>query len=137
MWGAIHGIAIVICRLFGKLGIVLPRALNWTLTFLVVHFAWVFFKAYDLPQAISILKTLFGMGSAQPDRPSHVVITDNDTAALFLIAAVVIVLAMPNTSEFTRNVQFARKTFFAAVLFGFACTMILASSSDVFLYFNF
>ena len=96
-----------------------------------------FFKAHDLPQAISILKTLFGMGSAQPDRPSHVVITDNDTAALILIAAFVIVLAMPNTSEFTRNVQSARKTFFAAVLFGFACTMILASSSDVFLYFNF
>lgn len=137
MWGAIHGIAIVICRLFGKLGIVLPRALNWTLTFLVVHFAWVFFKAYDLPQAISILKTLFGMGSAQPDRPSHVVITDNDTAALFLIAAFLIVLLLPNTSEFTRNIQPTMKTIFVAILFGIACTLMLASSSEVFLYFNF
>ena len=137
VWGAIHGIAIVICRSFRKLGIALPRALNWALTFLTVHLAWVFFKAHDLPQALSILKTLFGVNSSQANRPSHVVITDNDTAALFLIAAFLIVLLLPNTSEFTRNIQPTMKTIFVAILFGIACTLMLASSSEVFLYFNF
>jgi alginate O-acetyltransferase complex protein AlgI len=135
LWGAIHGIALVIGRAFGKFGIALPRTLNWLMTFLTVHIAWVFFRSENFPQAISILKTLFGVDV--PDGPSNIVIMENETASLYLLAAFVIVLAMPNTSEFTRDVRSKRKVVFAALLFGVACTTMLASSSEVFLYYNF
>jgi alginate O-acetyltransferase complex protein AlgI len=135
LWGAIHGIALVIGRAFGKLGIALPRTLNWLMTFLTVHIAWVFFRSENFPQAISILKTLFGVGV--PDGPSNIVIMENETASVYLLAAFVIVLAMPNTSEFTRDVRSKRKVISAALLFGVACTTMLASSSEVFLYYNF
>jgi alginate O-acetyltransferase complex protein AlgI len=135
LWGGIHGIALVIGRGFAKLDITLPRALNWAMTFLTVHIAWIFFRSEDLPQALQVLKKLFGVGV--PDGPSHIVIADNETAALFIIAAFVIVLALPNTSEFTRDVRPKRKIVLAALLFGVACTAMLASSSEVFLYFNF
>ena len=135
LWGAIHGIALVIARGFATLHIKLPRTLNWAMTFLTVHIGWIFFRSEDLSQAMQVLKALFGVGV--PDGPSHIVISESDKAALYLLAAFLIVLVMPNTSEFTRDIRQRRKVVFAAVLFRIACSTMLAYSSEVFLYFNF
>lgn len=48
IWGAIHGVAQVIERPFNKKGIVIPRyakAIRAIITFHVVTFAWIFFRA--------------------------------------------------------------------------------------------
>ena len=91
LWGAIHGIALVIARGFATLHIKLPRTLNWAMTFLTVHIGWIFFRSEDLSQAMQVLKALFGVGV--PDGPSHIVISESDKAALYLLAAFLIVLA--------------------------------------------
>ena len=59
IWGALHGVAMVVQRLWGKRKF-LPRPLCWLLTFLFVNFAWVFFRAATLDQALALLGDLAG-----------------------------------------------------------------------------
>lgn len=59
VWGCLHGIFICINHVWRKTKIILPKALCWFLTFNAVNIAWVFFKANDLQQALSIVMLLF------------------------------------------------------------------------------
>lgn len=137
IWGAIHGAALVIGRIFAMTGLRLPMVLKWALTFLVVHLAWVFFRAENIAQAMDILQTMFGLNPAAMSGPKHVVIEGASTAGKYLALAMIVVLALPNTEQFSRNIAPLWKTVFAAILFGVACIFMLISRSEVFLYFNF
>ena len=66
IWGALHGIAMVVQRLCrGKIS--LPRWLGWLVTFVFVNIAWVFFRAESLGQAFALLGDLAG-GIAAPSQ---------------------------------------------------------------------
>jgi len=65
IWGALHGAAMVIHRVLrGRF--TLPRPLGWLLTFLFVNFAWVFFRAESLPQALALLGDMAAGGWGAP-----------------------------------------------------------------------
>lgn len=65
VWGALHGGAMVLERLCrGKVR--LPKPLGWLLTFLFVNAAWVFFRAADVTQALSLLGDLCKGGWTLP-----------------------------------------------------------------------
>lgn len=57
LWGLLHGLAQVLERLWGKGRDALPKWLRWTMTFLFVNIAWVFFRAPDVSSALSLLRT--------------------------------------------------------------------------------
>ncbi|MFX0546379.1 MBOAT family O-acyltransferase [Roseovarius sp. S1116L3] len=137
IWGAIHGAGLVIGRMCSRAGLRLPRILAWLLTFAVVHLAWVFFRAEDVAQALDILSTMFGLNPAAMEGPRHVVITGASTAGKYLALALIGVLVLPNTYQFTRDIRPLYKTLVGAALFGAGCIMMLVSRSEVFLYFNF
>lgn len=54
LWGALHGVALIIHRFWRKLGINMPHVFNVMFTFLFVHFALVLFRAEDVTQALQI-----------------------------------------------------------------------------------
>ncbi|SEK56418.1 D-alanyl-lipoteichoic acid acyltransferase DltB, MBOAT superfamily [Roseovarius nanhaiticus] len=137
LWGGIHGAALVIHRIWARAGLRLPRVIGWLLTFAVVHLSWVFFRATDLAQALDILSIMFGLDPAAMAGPRHVVIEGARTAGRYLLLALIGVLILPNTYQFTRDVRPLYKTLVGAVLFGAGCILMLVSRSDVFLYFNF
>jgi len=56
IWGALHGGAMVIHRLWQKLNINLGVFLSWLITFVFINVTWVFFRALDLESAFKILK---------------------------------------------------------------------------------
>ncbi len=58
-WGFLHGAASVSLRLWGRLGITMPRLLAWFLTFNFVNIAWIFFRAEDFQDAIRVLQGMF------------------------------------------------------------------------------
>lgn len=65
VWGLLHGLAQVIERLWpGRER--LPKALRWTVTFLFVNLAWVFFQAPSLAAAISLLRSAVLGGGGLP-----------------------------------------------------------------------
>ena len=60
-WGFLHGIAMVIYRLWQKTGLVLPTVVAWFLTFQFVNAAWVFFRADNFNTAMNILQGMCGL----------------------------------------------------------------------------
>jgi D-alanyl-lipoteichoic acid acyltransferase DltB (MBOAT superfamily) len=62
VWGTLHGIAIVVHRIYKNAGLRLNRWVAWFLTFNFVNASWVFFRARDWEHALHVLKGMVGMG---------------------------------------------------------------------------
>jgi D-alanyl-lipoteichoic acid acyltransferase DltB (MBOAT superfamily) len=60
-WGFIHGIAIIIYRLWKMMNVPMPKALAWFITFNFVNIAWVFFRATSWERALNVLRGMFGI----------------------------------------------------------------------------
>ncbi|WP_269523944.1 MBOAT family O-acyltransferase [Coraliomargarita parva] len=58
IWGALHGGACMLHRLWMKLGLKIPKLMAWALTFLFINLTWVFFRADSLEQAWSVIKAM-------------------------------------------------------------------------------
>lgn len=63
LWGAIHGLAIVIAHTFFKLDMrwkfsVVPRFVKVSLTFIFVTFAWIFFRSPDMDTSLRVIAGL-------------------------------------------------------------------------------
>ena len=67
LWGVVHGVAILINRVWQNFKITIPAYISWLITFLFVNFAWVIFRANDLSVVKNIYKAaLGGYGFAVP-----------------------------------------------------------------------
>jgi D-alanyl-lipoteichoic acid acyltransferase DltB (MBOAT superfamily) len=60
-WGFLHGMALVIHRLWSQLGIKLWSGVGWFITFNFINIAWVFFRAKEWDDAIKILSAMFSL----------------------------------------------------------------------------
>ncbi len=64
LWGALHGVYMVIGRLkdsvFGKKKIAFLAPFKWIITFALVSFGWIFFRANNVGDAFYIITNLFG-----------------------------------------------------------------------------
>jgi len=58
-WGFLHGMALVIHRLYSKLNLKIPVILAWFITFNFINITWVFFRAKEFEDAIKVLKAMF------------------------------------------------------------------------------
>ncbi len=54
-WGMLHGIAMVIERIYTRNGRKINAVFGWCYTFLFVNIAWVFFRAESVAQAVAFL----------------------------------------------------------------------------------
>ncbi len=61
-WGALHGSAIVIHRIWKDLGLRMSGWLGWLITFNFVNIAWVFFRAKEWASVEKVLGGMVGMG---------------------------------------------------------------------------
>ena len=66
VWGALHGGALVLQRLWNWAGLRMPRLLGWASTLLFVNFAWVYFRSTSLAQANSISLRMLGLEDSGP-----------------------------------------------------------------------
>jgi alginate O-acetyltransferase complex protein AlgI len=76
LWGALHGAYLAINHLWtslsGKIGIALPRVAAHALTLILVIFAWVPFRAPDLPSTFALWRGMIGLGGfAWPSNWPH------------------------------------------------------------------
>ena len=60
-WGFLHGLALIIQRLWGKLGFKLWTWFAWLITFNFVNIAWVFFRAKEWNDAVKVLSSMFSL----------------------------------------------------------------------------
>ncbi|HSV25820.1 MAG TPA: MBOAT family O-acyltransferase [Xanthobacteraceae bacterium] len=111
LWGALHGIFLVINHLWialrPQIGLIGPsnfftRFVSRTITFVAVVTAWVFFRAADLNSAVLMLRAMAGNGG-------HVEATMDAAYGLEMITALLaIVWFAPNSLELTAY-AFAKK----------------------------
>lgn len=122
VWGCMHGIAIIVHRLYKKLPITMPRAVAWLLTFNFVNGAWIFFRAKEFGDAVKVIKGMMGMnGVILPESLSRNLqgiqgygikfgkmlgnIGGSDHTFVWIIVAFLICLLCKNSHEMMHNLK--------------------------------
>lgn len=158
IWGALHGAALVTYQVWAGLGLRLPKALAWLLTFGFVNITWVFFRARTLDDAARVISGMVDIHSVL-NLPGRAIPTGSlawagwfaDELLRWLPAGlaanalcfVAIALALgitfqKNSFELTTSGGMsAAKLAGALLLFCIAMYAAMVTTSSVFLYFNF
>ncbi len=138
IWGGIHGTVLMLERLMGRRTIYhrLPLLLRRVVTFVIVLFSWVFFRAADLPSAIHYCSAMLGFGEATSAAP----LISGQLYSLFnigtVITAAVITWFGIQTWDFTKKLTWP-KAILILMLFAIALLMLTATSFHPFIYFIF
>lgn len=156
IWGAMHGTALIIHRIWNEAGLRMHALLGWLATFIFINFTWVFFRADSIDSALRIAKGMIGLSENTPTRFfirkfEKILPSLNWYEGLGVVNAWVayISLALALTAALTffgRNTNQLSKTrvrysllnalFIAFTLF-YAYIITIRSHPPVFLYFNF
>lgn len=148
IWGVMHGVALVINRLWKKTNIELPRWLSWAITFGFVNFAWIFFRAKDLSIAKNIIASAAGIngfavpkifGAAIQYVPHISNIKSWDTTSLFFGPLLVFVIFIKFFHKIPKNLKpTLLYSLFIVLLFVVSMFKILSPEySSAFIYYNF
>jgi alginate O-acetyltransferase complex protein AlgI len=151
-WGFLHGIALVIHRLWSNLGFKMWTWLAWLITFNFVNVAWVFFRAKEWDDAVKVLEGMLGInGVVLSDKYSEkldFLISFNISFGSWLsnigakndmiiwIFITFIILSMKNTTE---RIQKFNPDFKILIFTSFLILwpLLILNKISEFLYFNF
>jgi alginate O-acetyltransferase complex protein AlgI len=132
VWGLWHGGLMAIERAFGIKGKrkVLPTAIAWPVTMVLVLIGWVIFRAASISYAIAVYAGMLGLNGLEI-RPEFLVQIQT-TELLFLALGLAVVVPKPDFAlpQFAPVVSHA---FLLAV----SITLMQARSGSPFLYFQF
>jgi len=149
----LHGLALIVQRLWSKLGIKLWTWLAWLITFNFVNITWVFFRAKEWDDAVKVLGSMFSLDNIilpnmLENRLSFLTefgiyfggfvenIGGSFYTPIWIFSGFVLVLMFKNSIQKINKFQLSYKT---ASLAGLAFTIGVLSLNKVseFLYFNF
>ena len=133
-WGVLHGCAIVIHRLWQQTGITLKPLIAWLITFLFIHFSWIFFRAEDMQTAMYMIQAMLGFNGVNLEQ----IQTSNNTLLCIILFGLIAFFAKNslqiglNKSKYSiKDGLFVGITLFLSIVLG------ITSTSAEFLYFNF
>lgn len=145
LWGLYHGVLLVghrqIQRLRLRFTIRLPRLLDdlvsWSVTLALVSLGWLFFRAHDLPQALTMLGTVLSPGSygTLALRPNCYFVTSLVIGGYFLFTGTEALIVRWASSPQRRRIMWllAPAYYAAAILL----TIVWSKQESVFIYFQF
>jgi len=151
-WGFLHGAALVIHRIWKKLGFTMHTLLAWFITFNFINIAWIFFRAKDFSDALKVLKGMFFGEFMLPDKYAgklHFLsdfgvsfgqvfadIEGKNKTFTFIVLAFIVVLALKNSMELRKS--FKPNYYYLSMTLVLLFTAIsMMSTVSEFLYFNF
>ena len=128
LWGGYHGLLLCAHRVWSRAWARLPGVVQRAVTFLLIAFGWVFFRAPTVETAAHLLRTMLAV------RPGPIV----GGCRLVAITAVAAVLAhlAPNTFELSHQWGPAASAS-VLVLFAASILIVMAGHNSPFLYFQF
>lgn len=140
IWGALHGFAIVVHRLWQKLKITVPSIFAIFATFIYVNVLWVFFRALSFGKAVNILKSMLGLNGFEPiviDKMRFAFENgDLKISLLLLIPCFILVFFVKNSNKWAES--FKPNWFYWSITFVFSLVSILSINKiSEFLYFQF
>ncbi len=103
-WGFIHGLALVLYRLWNKLSFKLPAFFAWFLTFNFVNVAWVFFRAKEWQDAVKVLAAMFGQTELLGFKAYATILAGDQALIILIVLLAIIFIAWPrNTNYYSHN----------------------------------
>jgi alginate O-acetyltransferase complex protein AlgI len=138
IWGGIHGTMLAAERVQGKHSFYwrLPAPLRVAFTFVIVLFAWVFFRAKDLTASVNYVKSMFGLGAVQDGRPLIGGLVYHPYYLLCFGCAAVVTWTCPQTWDFTRRLTWPKAVFCALMLI-LSLAVMETQAFNPFIYFIF
>lgn len=149
LWGAVHGIAQCIHKLYLKTKIQIPKIFAIFITFMFINFSWIIFRAENFNQAKKIYKALFDINNFVIPKTYHFDFLfagsqDYYTRILLVLpAAMILIFLCKNSNEIVNNLNInsQRKAIKYAIIFAitfiFCILQLCISSYSEFIYFNF
>ena len=138
VWGAYHGSWLALERWMGKKAFyaALPHLVRVALTFVLVLFSWVFFRATTLSAAASFFGSMFGLVDV-PAASNLVVAEVFSGHAIGMMAICTAFVALRTQSwDFVETITWP-KVVTLLLLFGVACMAMFSQAFNPFLYFQF
>lgn len=151
LYGALHGLAIVIHHTWKKKKNKLPGWLGWFITFNFVNFTFIIFRAKDLTEAGNVLKGMIGLQGFQipklgikpllklQDFGAKIgpyMSNDENIQLLMLVAGFVFLFKAKNSLELERDYQLETRNTLAVSAMFVLCLYGMNRVSE-FIYFNF
>jgi len=150
-WGALHGTALVIHRVWRDLQLKMPKLLGWFITFNFINVAWVFFRAKNFDDALKVLKGMFGGfpildGSLKASLGflEHLgmhfghwtkIFAHESQMGWWLLGGFIVTLLLPNSMQFKDKFK-TNWLYLVWTLLAFTAVFLLYRKSE-FIYFNF
>ena len=148
-WGFLHGIALVIHRVWKSMGLTMPKILAWFITFNFINISWIFFRAKEWDDAIKILLSMFDFNSLYTFNTlslNNILlnIQGDIQTILWLVLSFIIILKFKNSNQLIdysilqkTKVLTPIYTIGFAFMFVFSLIYMSFSSYSEFIYFNF
>lgn len=138
IWGAIHGGMLCFERALGKESLYrnLPGTVKTATTFIIVCFAWVFFRAETLPQALVYCQSLLGAGTPTTGAGLISGLIYQPYYVVSMTAAAAVAWFCPQTWDLTRRIGWAQASF-ALGLFWISLIVLTTQAYNPFIYFIF
>lgn len=139
VWGILHGLTMMVNRLWKKHGVTLPNWVAIPLTFFFVNIFWVFFRAESLSDAMLIVQSMFNnfnLNLTQDFTSNLPSILPNSVNMMILFASFVLgVVGKTAYLQMETKGHYRWKSVATIVAFVVGCLFI--SRVVTFLYFNF
>jgi alginate O-acetyltransferase complex protein AlgI len=113
-----------------------PTALQTAMTFTLILFTWVFFRAADLATALVYVRSLLAIAPVGPESVLLAGIMYQPYYLFTFLAAAVVTWAAPQTWDWTRSLP-PWKAAAVAALFLASTTMLATQAYNPFIYFIF
>jgi alginate O-acetyltransferase complex protein AlgI len=138
IWGGIHGGMLAWERWRHQRGAkpVLPPFLRVVVTFIIVLFTWVFFRAADLPGALKYCGAMLGVGGVSENAALVGGLIYQPYYLVTMIMGAIVVWTCPQTWDWTRRITWPKVAALAAA-FVVALIILATQSYNPFIYFIF
>ncbi len=152
IWGVMHGIALIIHRIWKNFHYKLPLFFAWLLTFLFLNFSWVFFRAHSMEDALKVLKGMLGyngillphalytplknLGFHHIETGGFLVAIEGSLATLFFVTVAFILIFFKNSNELQKKFRPNMRYGFFTLIITLMAFLKLSGPSE-FLYFRF
>jgi len=152
IWGGMHGVALVIHRVWMNLNIRMNSIISWFITFNFINISWIFFRADNIEIAINILKKMFsftmvnqldvekiswlGFNADFMIKTMPISLVNHIGQTLIIFICFILITKKNSIQIYSNEVEKINPVYYA-IIFSISIYFVLASSNSVFLYFNF
>lgn len=138
-WGFLHGLALVIHRIWKNLGFSMNIFFAWFITFNFINISWVFFRAKEWNDAIKVISAMFTFEFSQGFSFIEIVSKmDIPFIVLFILVGIFLCFFALNSNQIAELFKPNKKYMFLFILIAFIDLLYVGSiQPKEFLYFDF